>query len=97
MRTKLQHAAILALVACGGAPTERTTVMPAASTQPVTDLPETELDARFVAAVRGAAAHYREWNLLDDDLRQAPIPCADPSGRGPLNIRRSVAGAGPHA
>ncbi len=82
--------ALLALTACGG------TSLPA--TLPAHATGGTELDARFVDAVRGAAVEYRTWTRLDDQLRQAPTLCAAPAtGPQPPTLRRSAAGNGPHA
>jgi len=80
--------ALLVLAACGGP------ARPPAA-QPIRGA--SDLDPRFVDAVRSAGAHYREWARLDDHLRQAPTLCAAPvMGPSEPTLRRSAAASGPH-
>lgn len=60
--------------------------------------PTSELDARFVPAIKDTAQHYAEWGRVDDAPRVAPAPCAAAAapGEGVSHVRMSVAAEGPH-
>jgi hypothetical protein len=95
--TVLAYLVAPVLVACEPVPV--TPGRPAAVAEPTRPAATIvrELDARFVAAVRTAAAAYPAWGRVDEGLRAAPIPCAAGSiSPAPSPIRMSAAGSGPH-
>ena len=89
--------AILLLAAC-----EPAAPPPAkpAPTQPAMQVPAptSELDARFVPAIKQAAQGYTAWGRVDEFPRVAPAPCAAAPrpGEGVSHVRMSAAADGPH-
>ena len=77
-------------------PTTATTVVDKPMAATVTA--PSEIDARFVPAMLAAAQSYLLWGRVDEQLREAPAPCAAaPSPREVASHPRlSAASTGPH-
>ncbi|MEO8706185.1 MAG: hypothetical protein ABI867_39510 [Kofleriaceae bacterium] len=86
---------LLGLVACTNEP-----IPPPVKPEPVQPAiappANPDVDARFVAKIREAAAPYRSWKRVDEQPRVAPTDCAMPSMPSLGYIHMSEAADAPH-